>query len=127
MLALHFAFVHSLEPKNFHFVFLRGVWGYVLFHLAVNAFTIVLMIGSVLFVATHRHTLLDYWVLWGPWLALTVFHVMTYAEARYLFPSRPGLVLMASAALVPWVQARRTTLVHASAPVDAGRTASRTL
>jgi hypothetical protein len=106
MLALHFAFVHSLEPENFHFIFLRGVWGYALFHLAVNAFTVVLVIGSVLFVASHRHTLLDYWVLWAPWLALTVFHVMTYAEARYLSPGRPGLVLMASTALVPWAQAR---------------------
>ena len=106
MLALHFAFVHSLEPENFHFIFLRGVEGYALFHLAVNAFTVVLIIGSVMFVATHRHTLLDYWVLWAPWLALTVFHVMTYAEARYLFPGRPGLVLMASAALVPWVRTR---------------------
>jgi len=124
MLALHFAFVHSLEPENFHFVFLRGVWGYALFHLGVNAFTVVLVIGSVLFVATHRHTLLDYWVLWGPWLALTVFHVMTYAEARYLFPSRSGLVLMASAALVPWVQARffqRTESFPASQSIGAGR------
>ena len=127
MLALHFAFVHSLEPEKFNFVFLRGVWGYALFHLAVNVFTVVLVIGSGLFVVSHRHTILDYWVLWGPWLALVVFHVMTYAEARYLFPSRPGLVLMASAALVPFVQARRTAPVHASAPVDAGRTANRTL
>ena len=127
MLALHFAFVHSLEPEKFHFVFLRGVWGYALFHLAVNVFTVVLVIGSALFVVTRRRTILDYWVLWGPWLALVIFHVMTYAEARYLFPSRPGLVLMASAALVPWVQARRATPVHVSAQVDAGRTASRTL
>jgi hypothetical protein len=115
MLALHFAFVHSLEPDNFHFAFLRGVWGYALFHIAVNAFTIVLVIGSVLFAVGHRHAILDYWVLWGPWLALTVFHVMTYAEARYLFPSRPGLVLMASAALVPFVQTRffrRTEPIH---------------
>jgi hypothetical protein len=105
MLALHFAFVHSLEPEKFHFVFLRGVWGYALFHLAVNVFTVVLVIGSGLFVVSHRHAMLDYWVLWGPWLALVVFHVMTYAEARYLFPSRPGLVLMASAALEPRVRA----------------------
>jgi len=126
MLALHFAFVHSLEPENFHFIFLRGVWGYALFHLAVNAFTVVLIIGSGLFVASHRHTLLDYWVLWGPWFALTVFHVITYAEARYLFPGRPGLVLMASAALVPWVQARffRTESAPVSQPVGA---ASRTV
>jgi hypothetical protein len=111
LLALHFAFVHSLEPEKFHFGFLRGVWGYALFHIAVNAFTIVLLIGSVLFAVSYRHTILDYWVLWGPWLALTVFHVMTYAEARYLFPGRPGMVLMASAALVPRAQtlfSRRT-------------------
>ena len=129
MLALHFAFVHSLEPENFHFIFLRGVWGYALFHLAVNAFTVVLIIGSVLFVASHRHTLLDYWVLWGPWLALTVFHVMTYAEARYLFPGRPGLVLMASAALVPWVQARffrRTESVPVSQPAGSSRSVTGT-
>jgi hypothetical protein len=120
MLALHFAFVHSLEPENFHFFFLRGVWGYALFHLAVNIFTVVLVIGSGLFVVSRRHTILDYWVLWGPWLALVAFHVMTYAEARYLFPSRPGLVLMASAALVPWVQARRTAPVRPSAKVASG-------
>jgi hypothetical protein len=105
MLALHFAFVHSVEPENFHFAFLKGVFGYALFHVAVNATTIVLLIGSILFAVSHRHTMLDYWVLWGPWLALVLFHVMTYAEARYLFPSRSGLVLMAAAALVPWAQA----------------------
>jgi hypothetical protein len=76
-----------------------------MFHLAVNAFTILLLVGSLLFLFDRRDYLLGYWVLWGPWLALTVFHVLTYAEARYLFPSRPGLVLMASAALVPRVQA----------------------
>ncbi len=124
LLALHFAFVHSLEPENFHFAFLKGVWGYALFHVAVNAFTIVLVIGSVLFAVSHRHTMLDYWVLWGPWFALTVFHVMTYAEARYLFPSRPGLVLMASAALVPRVQALFSGFVrpsHLAGSAGAGR------
>jgi hypothetical protein len=128
MLALNFAFVHSLEPENFHFVFLKGVWGYALFHIAVNATTIVLLIGSILFAMSYRRTLLDYWVLWGPWLALTVFHVMTYAEARYLFPSRSGLVLMASAALVPRAQAfaRRAKPARVSESVSPGRTVTTT-
>ena len=56
LLALHFAFVHSLEPENFHFAFLKGVWGYALFHIAVNATTIVLVIGSILFAVSHRRT-----------------------------------------------------------------------
>jgi hypothetical protein len=129
MLALHFAFVHSLEPETFHFGLLRGLWGYALFHLAVNAFTIVLVIGSVSFVVSYRRTVLNYWVLWGPWLALTVFHVITYAESRYLFPSRPGLVLMASAALVPRLQAlffSRTETAYAVEPVGAGRAVTTT-
>ncbi len=129
MLALHFAFVHSLEPEKFHFIFLRGVWGYSVFHLAVNAFTIVLLIGSVMFVVSHRHILLDYWVLWGPWLALTAFHIMTYAEARYLFPGRPGLVLMASAALVPRVESllsQRTESARSAEPVGSDRSVSTT-
>ena len=104
-LALHLSFVHSLEPAKFHFAFLKGRLGYALFHLAVNACTIVLVIGSVLFLVAQRRNLLSYWVLWGPWVALTLFHVATYAEARYLFPSRPCLVLMTSTAIVPRLQA----------------------
>jgi hypothetical protein len=129
MLALHFAFVHSLEPENFHFGPLKGLWSYAIFHVAVNAFTIVLVIGSVLFVVSHRHAMLDYWVLWAPWLALTLFHVITYAEARYLSPSRPGLVLMASAALVPRVQAlfsRRTEPAQVVEHAVAGQTVTTT-
>jgi hypothetical protein len=127
LICLHFAFVHSLEPAKFHVVFLKGRFGYAVFHVLVNLCTMVLVAGSFLFLLDHRHGLLDYWVLWGPWLSLTLFHMLTYAEARYLFPGRPGLVLMASAALVPRIKAifcmrARLQLVKdpASALVESG-------
>lgn len=119
LLDLHLSFVHSLDPAKFRFAGLKGRLGYAIFHLAVNACTIVLVIGSLLFLVNQRHNLLSLWVLWGPWVALTVFHVVTYAEARYLFPSRPGLVLMASTALVPRLQALRATCHKRVAPAPA--------
>ncbi len=100
-LDLHLSFLHSLAPEKFHFGFLRGRPGYVAFHLAVNACNILMVIGSVLLLVTQRRNLFDYWILWGPWLALVLFHVATYAESRYLFPSRPCLILMAALAFVP--------------------------
>ena len=103
-LDLHLSFLHSLEPEQFHFGFLKGRLGYALFHLAVNACNMLMVIGSVLLLVTQRRNLLDYWILWGPWLALVLFHVATYAESRYLFPGRPCLILMAALALVPRLQ-----------------------
>jgi hypothetical protein len=101
---LHLSFLHSLEPEEFHFGFLKGRLGYALFHLAVNGCNMLMVIGSVLLLVTQRRNLLGYWILWGPWLALVLFHVATYAESRYLFPGRPCLILMAALALVPRLQ-----------------------
>jgi hypothetical protein len=104
LLCLHLALVHSLKAEKFRFAFLKGRSAYALFHVAVNAGTILILIGAVWFALRERRGFLNYWVLWGPWFALTVFHMATYAEARYLFPARPGLVVMASVLLVPQLQ-----------------------
>ena len=58
----------------------------------------------MLLLVTQRRNLIGYWILWGPWLALVLFHIATYAESRYLFPGRPCLILMAALALVPRLQ-----------------------
>jgi hypothetical protein len=44
----------------------------------------------------HRADFASYWILWAPHFALLIFHALIYAEPRYLFPSLPGLTIMAS-------------------------------
>ncbi len=101
VLALNVALVGSRRPEAFRVGPVSGRLIYWLFHAAVNAVNLGILAGAIAFLIKRRGDLASYWPLWGPWLALFVFHAITYAEPRYLFPGRPGLTLMAAAAIEP--------------------------
>jgi len=103
-LFMHVNLVNSVDPDRFHLGPLKGRAAYIAFHVAINLFYFVLVGSSLFFLFTRRSDLFTYWLLWGPWLALLAFHAVVYAEARYLFPVQPGLLVMASAMLAPRLQ-----------------------
>lgn len=76
-----------------------GAAGYTVFHVLVNLCNLVLLVASARFLYVRRRFLVEYWPLWGPLLALLVFHSFTYMEPRYLFPIRVCTAVMAAAAL----------------------------
>lgn len=95
--ALQIVFVGSRSPEDFRLGPLGGKFVFWLFHIAANAIHLGVLAGAAVFFWKRRGDLVFFWPLWGPWLALLVFHAITYAEPRYLFPGRPGLTLMAAA------------------------------
>ncbi|SPF37295.1 membrane hypothetical protein [Candidatus Sulfopaludibacter sp. SbA4] len=100
-LALHVSLVNSQRPEAFRVGPVSGWVVNLVFHVLVNAVNLLLIAGALWFLFDRRRNLASYWPLWGPWLSLLVFHAVVYAEPRYLFPSRPGITVMAAAALTP--------------------------
>jgi hypothetical protein len=98
-LSLHLTFINSQRPERFKLGPLKGRAGYLVFHVLVNAINLVLIFASLWFLFVRRSQLAANWSLWGPWLGLLIFHAATYAEPRYLLPSRAGLALMAAVTL----------------------------
>ena len=107
-LTLNLAFVNSTSPDAFRLGPISGYLSYWAFHLAVNLSWLAILALCVLHALRHPGTLSSYSPLWGPWVALLVFHLFTYAEPRYLFPGQPGLVVMATAMLSPFLARRKS-------------------
>ena len=105
--AMHIGLTSSMEPSAFHLGPLKGRVGWGLFHLAANAATFVTILAACWFLAFRRRDLLSLWPLWTPWISVMVFHALTYSEARYIMPARPGLVLLAACGLVAFGQRTR--------------------
>jgi len=106
LLTLNLAFVNSRSPEAFRVGPVSGYVVYWLFHLAVNLSWLTVLTLCVWHAVRHWGELAWYAPLWGPWVALLIFHVFTYAEPRYLFPGQPGLIVMAAGLLGPVVSAR---------------------
>lgn len=88
--------INSLSISRFHLGPLRGWAPYLLVHAAINLCSFFILGASVVFVIRYRRGIFSDWLLWGPWVALLAFHSVFYAEARFLFPAQPGLLVMAS-------------------------------
>ncbi|HLG98208.1 MAG TPA: hypothetical protein VKX49_17965 [Bryobacteraceae bacterium] len=95
-LFMHVNLVNSVRPSQFHLGPFRGRAGYIFVHVCLNLVYLMLIASSLLFLIAKRRQFFEYWILWGPWLALLAFHAVFYAEARYLFPIQPALILMTS-------------------------------
>jgi hypothetical protein len=115
-LSMNLPIANSVSAAAFRMGPLRGWWGYVAFHAVVFAISLLLLGGALLFLAGSRDSILFYWWLWGPWLALLLFHSATYAEPRYLFPGQPGLIVMAAVTFGMFYSA-----AHPAAPLSTWR------
>jgi hypothetical protein len=112
VLSLHVALVNSKTPDEFKIGPLRGRVGYFIFHIVINSAYLVILVCAIFFVYKRRAVIASYWVLWAPWAALLIFHSLTYAEPRYMFPSQPGLLSMAAVTLVPGLNVLTDRCLH---------------
>jgi hypothetical protein len=116
--SLHLTFVNSAGPSAFGVGPFSGELVYSGFHTVVNAVNLLCVVSALCFLSMQRPWVAALWPLWAPWLGLLVFHVLTYAEPRYLFGARPGQTILAATALAPLV--RRYTLRHHLARAQQG-------
>jgi|ERR1700735_1476425 len=97
-LALNIWIENSTAPNAFRLGILKGRFFYFAFHVILNAIALLPLLGSIWFLVVNRARFFSYWPLWGIWLGLLLFHAWTYAEARYMLPGQPGLIIMAACA-----------------------------
>jgi hypothetical protein len=109
-LFMQWMLANSIAPASFHLGPLRGPVGYWLFHFFVNYFNLLLVVMSGKFVIQRSKDALLLWVLWAPWVALLVFHSGIYGEPRFIFPGQPGLMIIVSLALTPFLSRRKQAL-----------------
>jgi len=95
-LALNVWIVNSKKPGDFRLGPLKGWTVFLLFHVLLNAIALLTILASIWFLMAHRAEFLADWPLWGLWVALLLFHALTYAEPRYMLPAQPGLTIMAA-------------------------------
>jgi hypothetical protein len=99
LLSLHVALVNSVRSDAFAIGPLHGPVAYWTLHLAINALSIAVLCCALVFAFRAPGGPWTTWPVWAPWLALLAFHVVTYAEPRYLLPTRPGMIVAAAALL----------------------------
>ena len=104
VLSIHITLVGSTDPANFRIGPCRGPRAYWMFHVLLNSVNFMIYVLSLLFIYLHRRQIWSYWSLWGPWVALVIFHAVVYAEPRYLMPARPGLMLMSSVTIAGFIE-----------------------
>jgi hypothetical protein len=101
----HLNIISKVQPAQFNLGPLQGGVGFWTFLLVINSINILVLAGLSLFLFREKN-LIQYWIFWGVWVALLVFHGLTYMEPRYIFPSKVALYSMSAAGLysIPWVK-----------------------
>ena len=94
----HINIISKVQPSQFDLGPFKGALGFWSFLLLVNSINLLVLLGLVLFLIRERN-LIHYWLFWGVWLGLLVFHSLTYMEPRYIFPSKVALYVMSAAGL----------------------------
>lgn len=101
----HINIISKVQPNQFELGPLYGAFGFWFFLLLINSINILVLAGVALFFIKVKN-LIQYWIFWGIWMALVVFHALTYMEPRYIFPSKVALYVMSAAGLyrVSWIK-----------------------
>ncbi len=94
----HINIISKVQPSQFDLGPFKGDLGFWSFLLLVNSINLLVLFGLVLFFIRVRN-LIHYWLFWGVWMGLLVFHSLTYMEPRYIFPSKVALYIMSAAGL----------------------------
>lgn len=101
----HINIISKVQPSQFDLGPFKGSTGYWIFLLIINSINLLVLVGVTLFFINEKN-LLRYWIFWGIWVALLLFHGLTYMEPRYLFPSKVALYSMSAAGLyrIHWIK-----------------------
>jgi hypothetical protein len=94
----HINIISKVQPSQFDLGPFRGSLGFWSFLLLVNSINLLVLLGLVLFLIREQN-LIHYWLFWGVWMGLLVFHSLTYMEPRYIFPSKVALYVMSATGL----------------------------
>lgn len=103
----HLNIISKVQPSQFDLGPFKGAFGFWAFLLIINSINLLVLTGAALFLFQEKN-LIQYWIFWGVWLALIIFHALTYMEPRYIFPSKVALYIMSAAGLygIPWIKKR---------------------
>lgn len=104
VISMHVALVNSKPPAAFAIGPISGPIVYWTFHGAANAIGLSIAGLALTFLWRRRGSVASLWPLWGPWLALVLFHAVVYAEPRYLLPAKAAQVVMASCVLAELIR-----------------------
>lgn len=101
----HITIISKVQPQQFDLGPFKGSFGFWTFLLIINSINLLVLVGALLFLFQEKN-LIQYWIFWGIWVALLVFHGLTYMEPRYIFPSKVALYSMSAAGLygISWVK-----------------------
>jgi hypothetical protein len=115
----HINIISKVQPSQFDLGPFKGSFGFWTFLLIINSINLLVLAGSALFLFKEKN-LIQYWIFWGVWVALLVFHGLTYMEPRYIFPSKVALYIMSAAGLygIPWIKKRIDKLATYVFPID---------
>ena len=101
----HVNIISKVQPSEFDLGPFKGSIGYWTFLFIINSINLLVLLGVVLFLFKEKN-LIRYWIFWGIWVGLLIFHGLTYMEPRYLFPSKVALYIMSAAGLyrILWIK-----------------------
>jgi hypothetical protein len=101
----HINIISKVQPSQFDLGPFKGSLGYWTFLFIINSINLLVLAGAALFLFKEKN-LIQYWIFWGVWVALLIFHGLTYMEPRYLFPSKVALYVMSAAGLyhLSWIR-----------------------
>ena len=101
----HINIISKVQPQQFDLGPFTGSFGFWTFLLIINSINLLVLVGAAMFLFKEKN-LIQYWIFWGVWIALLIFHGLTYMEPRYIFPSKVALYIMSAAGLygIPWVK-----------------------
>ena len=101
----HINIISKVQPAQFDLGLFQGAFGFWTFLLIINSINLLVLLGVALFLFKEKNRI-QYWIFWGIWVALLIFHGLIYMEPRYIFPSKVGLYIISSAGLygLPWVR-----------------------
>lgn len=104
--------VSSLPAEDFKVAGINGRLLYWILHIILNCINVIIL-GFAIYWLCINGNIRKYWPLYTVIIALWIFHGAIYMEQRYLFPSRPIIILFAAMALNRLIEAKKSK--HATA------------
>jgi 4-amino-4-deoxy-L-arabinose transferase-like glycosyltransferase len=101
----HINIISKVQPSKFDLGPFKDSVGYWTFLLLINSINLLVLCGVAFFLFKEKNWI-QYWIFWGVWVALLIFHGMTYMEPRYIFPSKVALYSMSASGLysLAWIK-----------------------